>query len=107
LLSVAGDRGVLSVGEQTFLQVVGTAAIDRAEMLEEQETARPLPALTERERACVALLVTGLTERAIAAELEISAATARFHLDNARVKMRASSRAHLALLAAGLTQNLR
>ena len=108
LYSVAGDRGALSLEEQSFLQVVGTAAMNHAETLAGQpELARPLPSLTERERACVALLVHGLSERAIAANLGISPVTARFHLDNARLKMRASSRAHLAILAAGLTQNLR
>ncbi len=108
LLSVAGDRGALSGEEQTVLQVLGTAAMNRAETLAgDNAAARPVPSLTKRERECVALLVHGMGERAIASKLGISAVTARFHLDNARLKMRASSRAHLAELAAGFTQNIR
>ena len=108
LLSVAGDRGPLSLEEQSVLQVLGVAGMNRAEALAgDLAIIRPMPSLTERERACVALLVHGLGERAIAAKLGIAPVTARFHLDNARQKMRASSRAHLAELAAGLTQNLR
>ena len=108
LVSVAGDRGTLSTEEQIFLQVVGAAAINRAETLAEKPAvARPVAALTERERECVSLLVRGLTEQAIADQLGIAPVTARFHLDNAKLKMRASSRSHLASLAAGLTQNRR
>ena len=105
LLSVAGDRGPLSVEEQSVLQVLGTAVINRAEALAgDVAIARPMPALTERERECVALLINGLSERAIATALGISAATARFHLDDARLKMRASSRAHLASMSTGMMQ---
>lgn len=106
LLSVAGDRPPLLADHQTVLQVVGTAAINRAEALTEGHATGLVAAFTARERECVALLVRGLGEQGIAAQLGISAATARFHLDNARVKMRASSRAHLATMMTGAMQDL-
>ena len=108
LFSVAGERGPLSLGEQGLLQLLGTAGMNRAEMLAgHSDAARPARLLTEREQECVALLAKGLDGRAIAARLGISATTARFHLDNARMKLRATSRAELAELAAGFTQNRR
>ena len=55
LLSVAGDRGPLSFEEQSVLQVLGTASMNRAEALAGNlAVVRPIPSLTERERECVA-----------------------------------------------------
>ena len=105
LLSVAGDRPALSVDEQSFLQVTGSAALNRAEAITEEQASQVIKALTKRERACVALLVKGSGEPEIAAALGISAVTARFHLDNARIKVRAASRAHLAAMMAGMMHN--
>jgi LuxR family transcriptional activator of conjugal transfer of Ti plasmids len=104
LLSVGGNRAALSVDEQIVLQSTGTAVLNRAEAITAEQTNKVIRALTNRERACVALLVKGLGEPEIAAALGISAVTARFHLDNARTKMRASSRALLAAMMTGLMQ---
>ena len=106
LLSLAGDRLPLSIEEQGLLQVVGSAAINRAEAITQEQSTELLKAFTARERECVALLVQNLSEGEIAALLGISATTARFHLDNARSKMRASSRAHLAMMMTGVMQNI-
>jgi DNA-binding CsgD family transcriptional regulator len=59
---------------------------------------QPSP-LTPREQQCVILLAHGATDEEIAGELTISHATVRFHLDGARRKLTARSRAHLAALA--------
>ncbi len=107
LFSVAGDRPPLSAEQQSLLQVAGTAAINRAEAIKQEQASELIKAFTPRERDCVALLVRDLGEQEIAAALGISATTARFHLDNARAKMRASSRAHLAMMITGMMQNLR
>jgi DNA-binding CsgD family transcriptional regulator len=55
--------------------------------------------LTPRERQCVILLAHGATDEEIASALSISHATVRFHLDGARRKFAARSRAHLAALS--------
>jgi DNA-binding CsgD family transcriptional regulator len=60
---------------------------------------RIVAALTRRERQCVLLLVQGATDSEIASELSISYSTVRFHLEHARGKFAARSRAHLAALA--------
>lgn len=57
------------------------------------------PRFSPRETDCLALLVQGLTDQAIATRLAISHATVRFHLDSARRKADARSRTHLAALA--------
>jgi DNA-binding CsgD family transcriptional regulator len=102
LLSVAGDRPPLSLVEQSLLQVVGTAVLNRAEAITEEQPSTVIKALTKRERDCVALLIKDLGEPEIAAELGISTVTVRFHLDNVRVKMRAASRAHLVAIMTGM-----
>jgi DNA-binding CsgD family transcriptional regulator len=55
-----------------------------------------------RETDCLALLVKGYTDEEIAADLDISHATVRFHLGGARQKIRARSRTHLAALAVAM-----
>ncbi|HEY2710291.1 MAG TPA: helix-turn-helix transcriptional regulator [Caulobacteraceae bacterium] len=63
---------------------------------------RPRAVFSPRERDCVALLVQGYTDEEIAADLEITHATVRFHLGGARRKANARSRTHLAALAVAL-----
>jgi DNA-binding CsgD family transcriptional regulator len=65
------------------------------------ERAAP-PAFSPRETDCLARLVRGLTDSEIAADLSITHATVRFHLDGARRKSGARSRTHLAALAVAL-----
>jgi DNA-binding CsgD family transcriptional regulator len=59
-------------------------------------------AFSPRETDCVARLVRGYTDVEIAAELAITHATVRFHLEGARRKAGARSRTHLAALAVAL-----
>lgn len=67
--------------------------------LAEAAPVRPGVDLTRRQIQCVVLLANGATDEEIASELAISHATVRFHLDSARRKFQARSRAHLAALA--------
>jgi DNA-binding NarL/FixJ family response regulator len=55
--------------------------------------------LTDREREVVGLVANGLTNDEIAAELIISAATARTHVSRAMVKLHARDRAQLVVFA--------
>ena len=57
--------------------------------------------LTPRETEVLALLALGLTNRAIAAELSISAHTVKFHVGAVLGKLRARSRAEAVAIAAG------
>jgi predicted ATPase/DNA-binding CsgD family transcriptional regulator/tetratricopeptide (TPR) repeat protein len=64
----------------------------------------PASALTPRERQVVALLGDGLSNRAIAAELYISPATAARHVANILIKLGFTSRSQVAAWAAGTSQ---
>jgi DNA-binding CsgD family transcriptional regulator len=66
------------------------------------EPSRLRPAFSPRETDCMSLLVQGYTDEEIAADLDITHATVRFHLGGARRKARARSRTHLAALAVAL-----
>ena len=54
----------------------------------------PVPplGLTDRERQCLALIASGLSDRKIAAKLDITENTARSYFESARVKLRADTR---------------
>ncbi len=51
------------------------------------------PALTRRERDCLALVADGKSDWKISMLLHVSEATVRFHLNNARKKLGAVNRA--------------
>lgn len=55
--------------------------------------------LTERERQVLALLVQGLSNADIAAQLVISESTAKFHVSNILAKLQAGSRAEAVAIA--------
>ena len=99
LVSVGGPEPSLSDARCHYLQVVCTATLHRAEALAAGAAVRTTPSLSRRERECVALLTQGMGEREIASRLGIREVTARFHLDNARLKTGARSRTHLAAIA--------
>ncbi|MBA4768322.1 MAG: helix-turn-helix transcriptional regulator, partial [Porphyrobacter sp.] len=62
------------------------------------------PALTPREADCLAYVAEGKTDREIAVILSLSEATVRFHIDNARAKLDAATRAHAVAKWASLGQ---
>jgi two-component system nitrate/nitrite response regulator NarP len=66
----------------------------------EAGTADPLAPLSKRERAIVGLLLQGLRNKEIAAELRIGEGTVKVHLHNVFEKLGVSSRMELALVAA-------
>jgi DNA-binding CsgD family transcriptional regulator len=103
LISWAGDREDLTDAEVFALHPLCTAAILRAEALTLKVRVPTLSPLTLRERECTSLLVQGLADAQIGTALGISTETVRFHLDNARKKLKARSRAQLAAIAAGTT----
>jgi DNA-binding NarL/FixJ family response regulator len=58
-----------------------------------------LAALTARERTILTLVAQGLSNRQVAAELDISERTARTHMSHVLTKLRVSSRTQAAVLA--------
>jgi DNA-binding CsgD family transcriptional regulator len=64
----------------------------------------PRPALTVREADCLAYVAEGKTDWEIAVILSLSEATVRFHIDNARAKLDAVTRAHAVAKWASLGQ---
>ena len=55
--------------------------------------------LSARQAQCLALIAQGLTDPAIAAALSISETTVRYHVDQARRKLGAATRAHAVAMA--------
>lgn len=102
LVSSGGDRGKLAPEEVSVLAAFFTAALLRAEALEGANRTPTPSFLTLRERECASLLVQGFTDAQSAIALGISTETVRFHLDNARRKLGARTRAQLAVIAAGI-----
>ncbi|MGW5430301.1 response regulator transcription factor [Streptomyces sp. NPDC004059] len=68
---------------------------------------RGLEALTERERQITALVATGLSNDEIAAQLVLSPATVKTHVNRAMAKVGARARAQLVVFAhrSGLTES--
>lgn len=101
LVSSGGDRERLQPDEIATLSGFFAAALHRAADLA-GPSRHPTPSpLTLRERECTSLLLQGLGDGQIATALGISTDTVRFHLDNARRRLGARSRAQLAAIAAG------
>jgi len=97
VVAMTGDRPAFSAVEFRDLVAIATHVFRRAERIDRSEAkARAAPILTLREIELLAFLVHGHSDREIAALNGISEATVRFHLKNARAKIGAVSRTHLA-----------
>jgi LuxR family quorum sensing-dependent transcriptional regulator len=100
MVTMGGDRPKLTGDEATFLTATASAVFFAAEALE--PVARDVAnrgAFTPRELDCIALLSAGLTDAEIAKALGLSRETIVSHMENARRKVGARSRAHLLSLA--------
>ncbi len=98
LASVAGERAEFGPDERLYLETLSRVTLRCADALVAAPVSPMVNSLTDREMECAMLLGQGLTDRKIAAVLKLATATARFHVDNARKKMGAKSRAHLVSL---------
>lgn len=97
LFAMAGDRAPLEPLEIHTLAAIGTAAFRAAERIDRSaDKAHVAPILTTREIGLMPFLLHGHSDREIARLNNISEATVRFHLKNARLKVGAVSRTHLA-----------
>jgi len=96
-VAMTGDRGPFTDEEFRDLVAIATVVFRRAERIDHSDTkAQIAPTLTTREIDLLPFLVHGHSDREIAALNKISEATVRFHLKNARTKIGAVSRTHLA-----------
>jgi LuxR family quorum sensing-dependent transcriptional regulator len=97
VVSMVGNRSEFSPEEFRDLVAIGSLVFRRAEFINHSaDRAQGAPILTLREIELLPFLVHGHSDREIAALNRISEATVRFHLKNARIKIGAVSRTHLA-----------
>ncbi|MHA7132930.1 response regulator [Oerskovia turbata] len=90
-----GEALLSSAATHALIQRFVRRQSPRASAWEDGELAR----LTEREREVFLLVAQGLTNQEIAAELVISAHTAKTHVNRIMTKVGARDRAHLVILA--------
>lgn len=103
VVSMVGDRPQFSASEFRELVAIAAVVFRCAERINRSDArAQVAPILTLREIELLPFLVHGHSDREIATLNGISEATVRFHLKNARVKIGAVSRTHLAAKAVAL-----
>jgi DNA-binding CsgD family transcriptional regulator len=95
-----GDRGALSAIEQIALVLIARCAFEAADRIKSNGAkGEAAPILTAREIECLTFLVRGHDDKQIARLTRLSVRTVRFHMTNARQKLGANSRIHLAAIA--------
>ncbi len=100
MVALGGDRPRLNVDEATFLVAISSAVFFAAEALRPAApSVAPRALFTPRELECIDLLGTGLTDAEIGTALGVSRETVISHMENARRKAGARSRAHLLSIA--------
>lgn len=100
--SFAGEARSLAPVDRAALRSFALAAHDRLFDLHVTTRRRGEAALTPREIEALGHVVAGLGDSAVAAQMGVSARTARFHIDNARGKLHCRTRAQLAAAARAL-----
>jgi len=88
---LAGDTPDRSVFAKSFIQVASETAFDRAQALPTGDGGTA-GLLSPREAAILGWAAAGKTDAEIGGLLKISARTVRFHTDNAKRKLRVSTR---------------
>jgi LuxR family quorum sensing-dependent transcriptional regulator len=89
----------LGVGNRLHLQMVATLAHERCRVLAKLDMAeQPFDAMSARELECLRWVAAGKTDWEIGMILSISAATVKFHLNRARAKLGARTRAQAVAL---------
>jgi LuxR family quorum sensing-dependent transcriptional regulator len=89
-LHLGFERPDLDPAEARHIHMAGLLLTER--LMEFAAPSEDIPALTQRERDCLAFVADGHTDWEIATLLGISESTARFHLNNARRKLGAVNR---------------
>jgi DNA-binding CsgD family transcriptional regulator len=89
---MAGEAADASTIPRALIQVATETAFDRAVSLPTAEAAAGAALLSPREAAILGWAAAGKTDAEIGGLLKISARTVRFHTDNAKRKLRVSTR---------------
>lgn len=89
---LGGDQPDTSPIAKSFIQVAIEAAFERAQMIPAGNAAATVGLLSPREAAILGWAASGKTDAEIGAMLKISARTVRFHTDNAKRKLRVTTR---------------
>jgi len=100
MVTMGGDRAKLTLEETIFLTAISSTMFFSAEALfRAAEGGAARRTFTPRELDCIGLLSGGLTDAEIASTLKISRETVVSHMENARRKVGARSRAQLLSIA--------
>lgn len=89
---LAGESPDMSTTARSLIQVASEAAFDRAQSLLVGENTGVTGLLSPREAAILGWAAAGKTDAEIGSHLKISARTVRFHTDNAKRKLRVTTR---------------
>ena len=101
VISIGFDRFDLDPRDRRAVALAAGMAFERMQALAPR-AAGPRPGLTARERDCLAFVAEGLSDADIAGRLGISPVTAHAHVENAKRKLGARTRAQaVAKLCAG------
>lgn len=103
IFSFGGHHPDLSPQGEAIMQVLAYAAFSKAGALKEPRETRDSP-LTVRETQCLQLIASGKSDAQAAEILGVSPRTIRFHLDAAKSKLNAATRAQA--VASALAENL-
>lgn len=91
-LSMTFERLELSPAEAAMMRAAGSVLTERTAVLAAPDA--PAVRLTGREYDCLAYVAAGKSDWEISVILNLSQSTVRFHVDNARRKLEAATRAH-------------
>lgn len=95
LVTMGGAKRVLPQATRRHLHMLSLAAHDRARELTGTDPAiGPVSPLSPRELECLRWVGAGHTDAQIAGVMRISASTVKTHVDGARLKLNARTRAH-------------
>jgi LuxR family quorum sensing-dependent transcriptional regulator len=93
VLSVAFSRFQFGPQERRAIQLAAIIAYERMRVLRRNALQAPLAELTARERDCLAFVADGKSESDIADTLGLSTTTVHWHIENAKRKLGAKTRA--------------
>jgi DNA-binding CsgD family transcriptional regulator len=95
LVTMGGPKRVLTQPARRHLHMLALAVHDRARALTGTDPATgPIAPLTARELECLRWVGAGHTDAQISGIMRISASTVKSHVDGARLKLNARTRAH-------------
>lgn len=89
-LSIVFEQIDMSPGEMAAVRMAGAVLMERTAVLAAPGDA--VPEFTQRERDCLAYVAMGKSDWDISVILGVSRTTVRFHVDNARRKLNATTR---------------